>query len=73
MAKLDDRSEIEKAVTRHVVHRLNGLAQRYRCEFLRGRVTAHATNESLPQIACLVANAAGSVVDYAYEVRRQGC
>jgi hypothetical protein len=59
------------SLTRHVIHRLNELAQRYRCEFLHGRVTARATMESLPQIACLVANAARSVADYAYEVRRQ--
>jgi hypothetical protein len=59
------------ALSRHVVHRLNELARRYRCDFSNGRVSKQATMEDMAQIVCLVANAARAVADYAYEVRRQ--
>ncbi|MFL6797467.1 MAG: hypothetical protein ACJ8F3_08655 [Xanthobacteraceae bacterium] len=60
------------SLTPHVVHRLSELTQRYRCQFLEGRVIASATDTSeLPQVVALVANAARSVADYAFEIRRQ--
>src|SRR5262249_10550297 len=46
-------------------------AQRYRCTFADGRVSSSATFENIAQVACLVANAARSVADYAYEIKRQ--
>lgn len=59
------------ALTRHVSLRLNELANRYRCSFVDGRVFSHSAADSLPVTICLVANAARSVADYAFEVRRQ--
>jgi hypothetical protein len=57
--------------TQHVAHRLHELAQRYRCAFVEGRVTAQATIETMPQVVSLVANASRAVADYVYEIRRQ--
>ncbi len=59
------------SLSRHVVHRLNEYAQRYRCEFLDGRVFACAGAGDMAQAVCLVANASRSVADYIYEIRRQ--
>ncbi len=58
-------------LTQHVMHRLRDLARRYRCDFEAGRVVARSDIKELPQTICLVANAARSVADYAYEIRRQ--
>jgi hypothetical protein len=59
------------SLSRHVAHRLNEFAQRYRCAFSEGRVTATGEIEDVPQAVCLVANASRSVADYVYEIRRQ--
>jgi hypothetical protein len=59
------------SLSRNVVQRLNELSQRYRCTFAEGRVSAPATLDDLPQVACLVANASRSVADYVYELRQQ--
>jgi hypothetical protein len=59
------------SLSRHVVHRLNEYAQRYRCVFAEGRVSAQAEMDDMAQVVCLVANASRSVADYAYEIRRQ--
>ncbi len=59
------------SLSRNVVHRLDEFAQRYRCRFIDGRVLAAAMVDDLPQVVCLVANAARSVADYVYEIRRQ--
>lgn len=59
------------SLTKHVAFRLNEFSRRYRCKFVDGRVTSDASIEAIPQVACLVANAARAVADYAYELRRQ--
>jgi hypothetical protein len=59
------------ALSRNVVHRLDEFAQRYRCRFMDGRVLSVATGDDIAQIVCLVANAARSVADYVFEIRRQ--
>jgi hypothetical protein len=51
-------------------HRLTDFARRYHCNFQDGRVYALATMETVPNIVCLVANAARSVGDYAYELKQ---
>jgi hypothetical protein len=59
------------SLSKHVAFRLNEFSRRYRCHFLDGRVTATAALDDVAQVACLVANAARAVADYAYEIRRQ--
>jgi hypothetical protein len=59
------------SLSRNIVQRLNELSQRYHCTFADGRVSAAATLDGLPQVACLVANASRSVADYVYELRQQ--
>jgi hypothetical protein len=60
------------AFTPNVVHRLAELAGRYNCKFEEGRVTSSAENiDALPYTVALVANAARSVSDYTFEIRRQ--
>lgn len=59
------------ALSRHVNLRLNEFCKRYHCSFSEGRVFASATQDSIAQIVCLVANASRSVADYVYELRRQ--
>ncbi|MGY4259725.1 hypothetical protein ACVI1L_006793 [Bradyrhizobium sp. USDA 4516] len=60
------------SLSRHVSQRLNEFCHRYRCVFSNGRVSATAdSQEALPQVICLVANASRSVADYVYELRRQ--
>ncbi|MBV8921520.1 hypothetical protein [Bradyrhizobium sp.] len=57
--------------TPNVVHRLAELAARYGCKFHSGRVGSSAESiEALPHVVALVANAARSVADYAFEVKR---
>lgn len=58
-------------LSRGIVHRMTELASRYRATFADGRVTANASADDLAQVVALVANAARSVADYIYEVRRQ--
>lgn len=58
-------------LSRNIIHRLSEFAQRYRCGFVDGRVSSPATLDDVAQVACLVANAARSVADYAHEIRRQ--
>jgi hypothetical protein len=54
-----------------VRQRLLEYAQRYRCNFEDGRVFSNATMDDVSNIVCLVANAARSVGDYVYELKRQ--
>lgn len=58
-------------LTRNVSARLAEFCRRYHCDFSEGRVYARATEDSVAQVACLVANASRSVADYVYELRRQ--
>lgn len=57
-------------ISKSVAVRLNEFAQRYRCTFASGRVTASGGPDDVPYMACLVANAARAVGDYVYELRR---
>jgi hypothetical protein len=59
------------SLTTTIVRRLAEVARRYRCGFTEGRVFAHAGTDDIAQAVCLVANAARSVADYVYEIRRQ--
>lgn len=59
------------SLSKGVTQRLLEFAQRYRAQFVDGRVTAKATPEDVAQVVCLVANAARSIADYIYEIRRQ--
>lgn len=57
--------------TPNVVHRLAELAERYNCKFIEGRVGSSAESiEALPHVVALVANAARTVADYAFEIKR---
>jgi hypothetical protein len=57
--------------TPNVSHRLAELAARYNCKFHEGRVGSSAQNvEALSHVVALVANAARSVADYAFEIKR---
>jgi hypothetical protein len=59
--------------TPNVVHRLAELAERYGCKYYDGRVGSSAESiEALPHVVALVANAARSVADYSFEIRRLG-
>jgi len=58
------------SLSSHVVRRLSEQTARYKCSFKEGRVTARARLDDLAQVVCLVANAARSVADYVYEIRR---
>jgi hypothetical protein len=59
------------SLSRNVVHRLSEFAQRYRCQFVEGRVSSSATPDDVALVVSLVANASRSVADYVYEIRRQ--
>lgn len=59
------------SLSRGVTQRLIEFAQRYSSLFFDGRVTSVATADDIAQVICLVANAARSVADYVYEIRRQ--
>lgn len=57
--------------TPNVAHRLEELAERYNCKFYDGRVGSSAESiAALPHVVALVANAARSVADYAFEIKR---
>lgn len=59
------------SLTKHVAFRLNEFSRRYQCKFSEGRVSINASPDDVALKACLVANAARAVSDYAYEIRRQ--
>jgi hypothetical protein len=57
--------------TPNVIHRLADLAGRYGCKFHDGRVGSSAESiDALPHVVALVANAARTVADYAFEIKR---